>query len=313
MTRLKGLLLLAVMLVCANQMQAQTQMQIEFEKFIEKFPKKEWKDLRNIQRLTMDDLQKYQKVSAAEANRNIWYEEPQFGPNNIYNHVKEEHIVIDYKYHLSGPIIKLNESENKSCYNCALLGRYYESEDDEVYAIARLEPFDDVVILVVGYKYADDTRTFRFAIDAFSFRRSTQQMCSGVELLGAKSFNPIATSLLYDNYIVHSYEYYEGTVEEILNRYVYRFESDGFFYQLNGNEDIIYSYSKVSDPDGYVNVRKDTNVNSEVLYTVKDGCDVFVWQIPGTNWAEVVSVRDDSRMSGGYIHMSRLKFIEKRY
>ncbi len=319
MTRLKGLLLLAVMLVCANQIQAQTQMQIAFEKFIEKFPKKEWKDLKDIQRLTMNDLQKYQKVSAAEANRNIWYEEPQFGPNNIYNHVKEEHIVIDYKYHLPGPIIKLNEGDNKLCYKGELIGFYDEHSsfspdgtDNEVYAIARLEPFDDVVILIVGYKYADDTRTFRFTIDALSFRRLTQQMCSAVELYVSYPDPYISTkTLLYDNNTIHSYEFYE-TDDLHLERYVYRFESDGFLHQIEEDKDIFYCYSVVSDPDGYVNVRKEPNVNSNVLYTVKDGCNVFIWQIPGTNWAEVVSVRDDSRMSSGYIHMSRLKVIEKR-
>ena len=158
MTRLKGLLLLAVMLVCANQMQAQTQMQIEFEKFIEKFPKKEWKDLRNIQRLTMDDLQKYQKVSAAEANRNIWYEEPQFGPNNIYNHAKEKYPLVDIPIFLSAPVIKVSDDKFKSCYRRQIIGCYNnhspfspDGTDNEVYAIARLEPFDDVVILVVGF------------------------------------------------------------------------------------------------------------------------------------------------------------------
>lgn len=311
---------MAVMLFCANQMQAQTQMQIEFEKFIEKFPKKEWKDLKDIQRLSMDDLQKYPKVSVAEANRNIWYEEPKYGNNNIYNHVIEEYSVIDRTYSLSAPLIKLNGELYKTCYGRNLIGVYDDDSDyspigekNEVYAIARLEPFDDVVFLVVGYKYADDTRIFRFAIDAFSFRRSTQQMCSAVELYVSypDPYTSVET-LLYDNYVIHSYEFYELIDNLHLERYVYRFESDGFIHQLEENNDIQYSFAAISDTDGYANVRKEPNVNSEVLYTVKDGCKVYVWENPKSNWAEVVKIEDISRMNSGYIHKSRLKHIEYR-
>mgnify|MGYP006916097197 CR=1 FL=1 len=81
----KKLIVASCLLLQFCVLKAQTQMQIEFEKFIEKFPKKEWKDLKDIQRLSMDDLHKYPKVSVAEANRNIWYEEPKYGNNNIYN------------------------------------------------------------------------------------------------------------------------------------------------------------------------------------------------------------------------------------
>ncbi len=320
MTRLNKILLLAVMIVCANQMQAQTQMQIEFEKFIEKFPKKEWKDLKDIQRLTMADLQKFPKVLTADANRNIWYEEPQFGPNNIYNHLKEEYQLIDIPFSLSAPVIKVGDDKFKSCYRRELIGCYDEHSpfspdgtDNEVYSIARLEPFDDVVLLVVGYKYADDTRTFQFAIDALSFCRSTQQMCSAVELYVSypDPYTSVET-LLYDNYVIHSYEFYESIDDMRLNRYIYRLESDGFMHQLEENDDIQYSFATISDPDGYVNVRKEPNVNSEVLYTIKDGCKVYVWENPKSNWAEVVKIDDISRMNGGYVHKSRLKHIEYR-
>ena len=40
-------------------MQAQTQMQIEFEKFLTRFPKKEWNDLKTIMFLTLADMEKY--------------------------------------------------------------------------------------------------------------------------------------------------------------------------------------------------------------------------------------------------------------
>ena len=69
-------------------MQAQTQMQIEFEKFLTRFPKKEWNDLKTIMFLTLADMEKYDTIPIEVANRNIWYVEPQNGPDNVFNHIR---------------------------------------------------------------------------------------------------------------------------------------------------------------------------------------------------------------------------------
>lgn len=87
----------------------------------------------------MSDLHKFTKISSVEANRNIWYEEPQFGPDNVYNHIKESHALVDYERPLTGPVIKLENQKNRRCYRGDLIGVYSDS-DSEVFAIARLEP-----------------------------------------------------------------------------------------------------------------------------------------------------------------------------
>lgn len=308
----KVLTIVAFILVCFTQLNAQSQMQQEFEDFIAKFPKKEWSDLKAIQRLKIDDLKNYTKLSVTEANRNIWYEEPQFGPENVYNHVKKEYEIIDFKWTLSAPVIMLSDGKYKTCYRRNLIGVYTDMySEEEIYAVARLEPFDDVVMLVVGYKYKNiDCNCYVYAIDLYSFKCSTQQMCSAVEILS--STYPF--SLLLDNYTIHSFEVYESMEDDECERYVYRFESDGFLHQIDAVKNIDIPFVKVSDPDGYVNVRKEPNLQSEIIYTIPDGTDLRVWYIPNSDWAEIIKglVRKngeivDRPVLGGYVHKSRLK------
>ncbi len=321
MTRLKGLLLLAVMFVCANLTQAQTQMQIEFEKFLTRFPKKDWNDLKTMSFLTLADMEKYDTIPIEVANRNIWYEEPQFGPDNIYNHVKTMRLVKNKTSRIAisvpPPYIKLNNEGYKQYDFGHQLGLYSESclivQDYEtgdfkenpdmlsrVYPIALIDLYDDYILLIVGNRYIPEFNYFDFAIDAFIFCRSTQQLTSGFMLCGGPS------TLIYDNYMIVSYEYYETENGDVTDRYIYRIEPDGYIHQLKEYSDISYLYGNVSDTDGYVNVRESTSTDSNVLYTIPDGCHVTVWPVPGTNWVEVVEVKDGNS-NGGYVHKSRIK------
>ncbi len=292
---------------------AQTQMQAEFEQFIAKFPTKEWNDLKDIQRLKLNVLQNYSKLTIAETNRNIWYEEPQFGSNNVYNHVREIYDVIDYDYSLSAPVISIEKNKYKTCYRRDVIGIYdeeYGNEKNEIFALAKIKPFDDVIILVVGYKYYHEV-SYELAIDLYSFRLSTQQMCSAVEILSTQP-NNVATSVLYDNYTIHSYECYQTMEDDELERNVYRLEADGFFHQIESEVGINVIRFIVSDPDGYVNVRKKPNVRSEVLYTLPNKSRLKGWAVLKTNWVEIICISNKehgyvTEFLGEYIHSSRLR------
>lgn len=163
-------------------------------------------------------------------------------------------------------------------------------------------------MLVVGLKYRfEASNYFKYAIDLYSFRRSTQQMCSVVEILGSSN-----TSLLYDDYTIHSFETYFNPMDiDEQERYVYHWKDDGFLHQEDGMTKIEKDVVSISDTDGYVNVRREPNSKSDILYTIPDKTLVIVWFLPNSNWAEVVAVLDGENnvrsILGGYVHRSRLQ------
>ena len=65
-------------------MQAQTQMQIEFEKFLTLFPEYEWNDLQAL----FIKGSETSEFSYEDYRKNIWYVEPQNGPDNVFNHIR---------------------------------------------------------------------------------------------------------------------------------------------------------------------------------------------------------------------------------
>ncbi|ATN06036.1 hypothetical protein CRN76_11790 [Chryseobacterium indologenes] len=60
-------------------------------------------------------------------------------------------------------------------------------------------------------------------------------------------------------------------------------------------------FAKVVDQDGYVNVRETADANSTILGKINSDEIVYVFDPNNKNWANV---------SNGYIHNSRLKYIE---
>lgn len=63
-----------------------------------------------------------------------------------------------------------------------------------------------------------------------------------------------------------------------------------------------YLSSKIQDPDGYTNLRKDKNTSSEVLRKVKSGDNIEVLDNTG-EWF-LVKTKEGKE---GYIHKSRIK------
>jgi len=111
----------------------------------------------------------------------------------------------------------------------------------------------------------------------------------------------------------------QGDIESYMNRYPqYKssLEKNNFYdlpklkdyveyiYQSNNQNQDITNYI-VSDPDGYTNLRKEKNTNSEILQKVKSGDEVEVLNNSG-DWSQVKT--KDGKV--GYIHKSRLKSLK---
>lgn len=308
MTRLYRLLLLAATLVCANQIQAQTQMQIEFEKFLDLFPTITWDKL---QEATLDDIiieKTCKQIPYELIRRNMWYEEPQNGPENVYNHIRNEIKSVDYDYTTPPPHI-IDVDGDYIHYE--KVGGYAN-----VYAVGKMEVSDDITLIVL---YNLSTPKEYGKRQLYTFKRSTQQMISAYE-----------PQVTFPNYIFlndFSFVVFENCGNLEIDddrttdfRYTHRKQvkllSNGYFAEKQIQTGLYRYAGYVQDKDGYANVRRHPNINSEVLYQIEDSSYVFVYGGADDNWFEVSRVVTSNHefsvdKIGGYIHRSRLKDIDK--
>lgn len=61
----------------------------------------------------------------------------------------------------------------------------------------------------------------------------------------------------------------------------------------------------INDPDGYVNVRADTSIDSEILFRIKKG-DFFLCEPTTDNWWKI----DNFYAKSGFIHKSRIQLVK---
>ncbi len=326
MTRLKGLLLLAVMLVCANQIQAQTQMQQEFEKFLQRFSVCNWMDLDSIRQLTPEDMIIGDSIPIDVANRNMWYEGNKYKPDCIFNHVKNEKNTVNRPSwgELPPPLIRNIDGEYGSPHGGFGLfsiqrGIKYDDKLNEwvpsdeyskVYPLAQISLYKDIVAIIVLYKYMPES-IFKYSIDLYTYTKSDQQMCSAMSIGGDCDISDV---VINDDITIACKEWYDidynndGSSLHINIDEKYHISEDGYITEIFLREPFL---GYVVDADGYVNVRESPDVKSKVLYTISSDSFVVCYPIEGTQWAEMWKYSDIKKDTvgidvKGYIHLSRL-------
>ena len=76
------------------------------------------------------------------------------------------------------------------------------------------------------------------------------------------------------------------------------------------NYNISYcNFAKIVDKDGFVNVREKGNGNSKIIGKIKSGDVVYIFEDLQTEWLNVDYKDEDNRKFNGYIHRSRIKYI----
>ena len=304
MSLIVGLLLCTTCIV-----NAQTQMQIEFEKFLALFPSITWEYLPQLT-LDNDYIMSCNKLSYEVLRRNMWYEEPQNGPENVYNHIRNEIKSADYGYATPPPhIIDIDGDyihyEKIGCYG-------------DVYAIGKLEVSNDVILLVVCNKIKSFVYGQR---EMYTFRKSTQQMISAYVVTDDSDdayFENDFTFVFFENHRNEQTDDDRITDGRYVHRKTVKLLSDGYFVEKDIQKGLYNYFGYTQDTDGYSNVRKSPNVKSEILYQIKDSSYVDAFGTPDGGWFEVLGVKENGLNNsfsktkfGGYIHKSRLRSYEK--
>ncbi len=286
--------------------------QSEFDKFVSLFPKYKWNELDSVVDLFRQTSVIEDTISLALANENMWGSH-----NNIQQPTRYR------TYTTPAPHIRVDSNQYLK-YHGGMHGKYISDPnyDNLIVPLARVEFGEDIVMIVLLYKVFDpDLGTndgYRYFKEAYTFRRSDEQMLSAINLTGY----PVDALILEDDTTVISYEYYPDPEDtdpipnELVCKVIYKLDEDGYFHQISfeacqqeGN----YFFGRVQDADGYTNVREAPSVKSAVLYQVPSGIsNVTIEKVSGTNWGKVVICvinKEGIRTykQGGYIHLSRVR------
>lgn len=282
-----------------------------FDQFVNHFKKCEWSDLDSLRKIKMNDLKGMPELSMEDANDIIW------SINNSANKFRLPHEEWDGD-EMPAPHIRTKNNKYRR-YMHGYLGIFVPTpelmltdeypgakptgESSKIYALGRVELNKKIVALVVGYKYVREI-SFEYSTDVYIMNKSTHQLISAFCLSGN---NPII-SITYSDLRISSYELTENVAEDVMDHYIYKISSDGILTEtlVEKNIEDQFSTGVISDEDGYVNVRSEPNVKSEVLYTMPDKIKVLFHKIRGTEWAEIIKV-DNSDKIGGFVHVSRIK------
>jgi len=75
---------------------------------------------------------------------------------------------------------------------------------------------------------------------------------------------------------------------------------------------------KVIDPEGYVNIRKEMNVNSPIIGRLEqindntnDDAVYYFYPCTGTNWYQIKEENDNANNIVGYVYKNRIQIIDK--
>lgn len=251
----------------------------EFNDFLNRFPKIEWKDLDSLGKKEWEDLNHSDTISAYEANKNIiWLE------GHCYVCFKKEKTD---RYKIDDPYYSYRQGH---------LGMF----DYPIYPLGQIDLYEGIVLLVVGVMHTTETGEisipFEISVNCYVLDKAEKMLTTCFSL---------GSSEILDDMRIFSFEYYEGTGEEKLERYVYQIRPNGVLYEI---DDVIYE-GVITDPtDDYVNIRKRPDLKSEIKRTIGIKSTVIYIEVPNSNWVEILLEGKDLKYrSGGYVHKSRVK------
>ncbi len=200
-------------------------------------------------------------------------------------------------------------------------GMFSESDisTNKLYGLARIHVNDSIVCLIIHEYYAWSNEIY-----AYTINMNSDILLSSVTL---HKWDKDYFSFMEQDYRFKTFFLVDLNEDDVDSPYikpkrymeVFKLRPDGYFENTEFvNRKTTEKYKEIyfKDNDGYANVRKEPNVNSEVLYKVKDSVLGMIEYIPNSNWCKVIFYREPDNRSivrnTGYIHKSRFIILEKK-
>lgn len=336
----KSTLILCFILVFAKTTFAVT----DFSSFVNRFPIYEFQDLDSILLLrdnrTVDNQVPINRVTLLYnvlhrhlndtipiklANKVMWED---------HRNIKKSTYFRGYKDSDGAPLIFVDES-NGLYEPHGGIGTFPEpyvaiTDEGQKEDISRLYPigritFEKFIMLVLCCEFYDVlVNDIRYELEAYTFSKKDNEMISAISLLSLNghSNSQVHNTVLRQDTAFICYEFYDDSEEEdpspnrIQYRTIYKLDEEGYFHRTRPyvRKESWQDVAFINDNDGYVNVRKQSNSKSEVLYRIKNKSLVRVEKLPNTNWGEVLYAKDlfenDEFIAGGHIYLPKLKWYK---
>ncbi|WMJ75147.1 SH3 domain-containing protein [Cytophagaceae bacterium ABcell3] len=286
--------------------------QESINQFIEIFPQYKWDDLPEmIYNLPLGD-----KLDIDKANEFMWDDKA----------VADRKKVTNYSWAVKGPhYITVDGSYAKS-----ELGRFHKKSGfpdkpyNNLFALGRVDINPEIVLLILYYDGFDWEAGYLKYFDIYSYNRKQGKFISATSI-SRSVIDKDFTFTQYDTFYDFNEELQD--MEEYFVEIKYSLNSEGYFQQtsIQKVQEISSIFrTKVNDTDGWVNVREKPNINSKVVFKVKDEKYLLVEDIDNKDWYRVIEVclcalkgdipldvfNDGNKklimLTGGYIHKSRV-------
>lgn len=299
---MKNSLVLFFICLCNISTLAQT----EFEKFVNLFPKCEWKeiDLECLQREKTGN-----PINPELANTNMWGKH-----SSIRKQLKYQ------SYTSPSPHIRVDR-DNYLKYHNGFHGEFNSNQDfkSTLIPLVRIEFNANIVLLVLYYKFYDiEFNGYSATYEAYLFRKKDEKMLSAINFKGV----PNATdAFLEKDTSIITYQLFDDPSDDdpnpnkIVCKVIYKIDDDGYFHQIlfeDSERNGSYYGGIVKDENGIVDVRKDPSINSVVLYHIPDGSYVYIDKLKDNLWGRITlcqigNGKEIIFKQGGYIPLSKIK------
>lgn len=273
--------------------------------FVEMFPEYNFNDLP-------EDIRTLKKVKSADidiANQFMWAD-----------HASIRKQTIGYSYLRKAPHYMLEDgSFDKGVQG--MFSRETKNRNGKIilsslYPLAKIKIVENITMLLIYYRtWSPEDEDWLEFYEAYTYRLSDEKLLSAICLWTNKKFC-ISFKKKDNTFELFEELYYttdgESESKSSISKIIYKIRDDGYFQQVI-NTDIeqlgIGFWATINDKDGYSNVREKPQINSSILYTIKDEGIVFLEKTEFSNWYRVIChVKDDkTEHHGGYIHESRIR------